>query len=77
MKFSDGVPRWARRRAERHMARHQDGKIVRWMSFAAGHSRVRAGLEPVAAAGNILPFLRRGPAAEPGHAAPVLDATGS
>jgi hypothetical protein len=77
MKLGNGVPRWARRRVERHLARHQDGKIVRWMSFATAHRGVRTGTEPVEAARNVLPFLRRAQTAEPGHAAPVLDATGS
>ena len=34
LKFGDGVPRWARRRVERHLARHGDGKLIRWMTFA-------------------------------------------
>ncbi len=77
MKFGDGVPRWARRRVERHLARHGDDKIVRWMAFATGSRRTRpeAGLPELA--GNVLPFIRRAPAAEPGQAAPPLDATGS
>ncbi|MCF4126946.1 hypothetical protein [Methylobacterium sp. SyP6R] len=77
MKFGDGVPRWARRRVERHLARHGDGKIVRWMSFATGgrHIQPAAGLPEIP--GNILPFIRRTRAAEPGQAAPPLDATGS
>ncbi|SFU82522.1 hypothetical protein SAMN02799631_02517 [Methylobacterium sp. 174MFSha1.1] len=77
MKFGDGVPRWARRRVERHLARNQDGKVVRWMSFETGSRQVRTGAEPVEAAGNVLPFLRRAPVAEPSRAAPMLDATGS
>lgn len=77
MKFGEGVPRWARRRVERHLARNQDGKIVRWMSFETGYRRIRTGAEPVETGGNVLPFLRRALVAEPGHAAPMLDATGS
>ncbi|GJD65355.1 hypothetical protein [Methylobacterium frigidaeris] len=77
MKFGDGVPRWARRRVERHLARHSDGKVVRWMSFAMGNQRVRAEAGPTATTGNVLPFIRRAPVAEPGGGASVLDATGS
>ncbi|KMO38561.1 hypothetical protein ACQVP2_10995 [Methylobacterium aquaticum] len=77
MKFGDGVPRWARRRVERHLARHSDGKIVRWMSFAPGHGRIAPEAKAPEIGGNILAFIRRSPAAEPGHAVPTLDATGS
>jgi hypothetical protein len=77
MKCGDGVPRWARRRVERHLARHGDGKVVRWMSFAAEHPRVRAAAEPVETGGNVLPFLRRAPITEAGRTSPILDATGS
>ncbi|TNC09228.1 hypothetical protein FF100_27055 [Methylobacterium terricola] len=71
-----GVPRWARRRAERHRARHSDGKVVRWMAFGPQDRRKRADGTTVAAGSNVLPFLRRAPAAGPDEAAP-LDATGS
>ncbi|AWN51669.1 hypothetical protein [Methylobacterium sp. 17Sr1-1] len=77
MKFGDGVPRWARRRVDRHLMRNQDGKIVRWMSFETGHRQVRTGAEPVEAGGNVVPFLRRAPVAEAGSTVPTLDATGS
>lgn len=77
MKFSDGVPRWARRRVERHLARHGDGKVVRWMSFAAERPRDQVEAEPVETSGNVLPFIRRNPVAEAGRATPTLDATGS
>ncbi len=77
MKFGDGVPRWARRRVERHLARHGDGRIVRWMSFATGGRRIQPEAGQPESAGNILPFIRRVPAAESGRAAPALDATGS
>ncbi|AWB21959.1 hypothetical protein DA075_14310 [Methylobacterium currus] len=77
MKFGDSVPRWARRRVERHLARHGDGKVVRWMSFTTEHPRVRAEAEPFETGGNVLPFLRRNPVAEDGRATPALDATGS
>ncbi len=77
MKFGDGVPRWARRRVERHLARHGDGRIVRWMSFAAGSRRIRPEAELPATAGNVLPFVRRVPAPDSGLVAPPLDATGS
>jgi hypothetical protein len=72
MKFGDGVPRWARRRVERHMMRHGDGRIVRWMSFGSG-------LKPgaVDTVGNVVPFLRRPSHAGPGGHASTLDATGS
>jgi hypothetical protein len=71
-----GVPRWARRRAERHRARHSDGKVVRWMVFGPQHRRMRADGTPVEAGGNVLPFTRRPSVAGP-DAAPLLDATGS
>lgn len=77
MKFGEGVPRWARRRAERHLARHADGKIVRWMSFASGQQRVRAEPVPFETGGNVLPFIRRNAVTEPGRAIAPLDATGS
>ncbi|MFH6782128.1 MULTISPECIES: hypothetical protein [Methylobacterium] len=71
-----GVPRWARRWAERHRARHSDGKVVRWMVFGPQHRRIRVDGTPVEAGGNVLPFVRRPPAAGLDDA-PPLDATGS
>ncbi len=80
MKFGDGVPRWARRRVERHMMRHGDGRIVRWMAFRAGSRRGGVGEGAAGAAsaewsGNVVPFIRR-PVSGPGETAPPLDATG-
>ncbi|KMO34846.1 hypothetical protein VQ02_18400 [Methylobacterium variabile] len=75
MKFGDGVPRWARRRVERHLARHGDGKLIRWMTFAP--EKRQAGAAAADAASNVVPFIRRPPAAEPGFTAQSLDATGS
>ncbi|WP_288586233.1 hypothetical protein [uncultured Methylobacterium sp.] len=82
MKFGDGVPRWARRRVERHMMRHGDGRIVRWMSFGAGLKpdaveATASGTASVDTAGNVVPFIRRPSHAGPGGDAPALDATGS
>lgn len=81
MKFGDGVPRWARRRVERHLMRHSDGRIVRWMAFRAGSRRGGVGEGAAGAAsaewsGNVVPFIRR-PVSGPGETAPPLDATGS
>ncbi|WP_167858677.1 hypothetical protein [Methylobacterium nonmethylotrophicum] len=56
------------------MARHGDGRLIRWMSFASGPRQMRADAVP---AGNVLPFIRRPVLAEPGHDGPMLDATGS
>jgi len=56
------------------MARHGDGRLIRWMSFASGPRRPRADAPGLAeAAGNVLPFVRRPLLAEDD---PVLDATG-
>ncbi|AWN46070.1 hypothetical protein DK419_06895 [Methylobacterium terrae] len=76
MTFGDGVPRWARRRVERHLARHGDGKVVRWMTFETGNRRVKADGTPAEIGGNVVPFARRAPATAPADA-PALDATGS
>ncbi len=76
MTFGDGVPRWARRRVERHLARHGDGKVVRWMTFGAGNRRVEADGTSAEIGGNIVAFTRRAPAVAPAEA-PSLDATGS
>ncbi len=82
MKFGDGVPRWARRRVERHMMRHGDGRIVRWMSFGSGLKpgaveAMASETAPVDTVGNVVPFLRRPYHAGPGGHASTLDATGS
>lgn len=76
MTFGDGVPRWARRRVERHLARHGDGKVVRWMTFGAGNRRDETDGVSAEIGGNVVPFARKAPAAAPAEAR-SLDATGS
>lgn len=76
MTFHDGLPRWVRRRAERHRARHGDGRVVRWMAFGTDRRRVRLDGTPVEMGGNVLPFIRRAPSSGT-EESPALDATGS
>ncbi|AWN42394.1 hypothetical protein [Methylobacterium durans] len=59
MRYVDLSPGWARRRIHRHLARRGSGRIIRWITIAAGGHPDDASAPDSAGAANVLTFPSR------------------